>query len=106
MNISKYERAKLRVIALRGFYNHLAVFVIVNILLYLLRNKFTIILINESTFDNPKFLEWIDWNVFGTTIIWGVILVIHALNVLGNWPLFKKEWEQRQIKKYLSESGD
>lgn len=100
--LSKYQKAKLRVDAIRGFYNHLAVFVIINILLYVLRDKFTIILINLNGLGNPEFLQWVDWNVFGTTIIWCIVLVIHGINVLGNFSLFKREWEQRQIKKYMN----
>lgn len=104
--ISKYEKTKLRVASIRGFYNHLAVYVIVNIVLYILRNKFTFILLHEDALGNPDFLEWIDWNVYGTTIIWGIVLAIHGINVLGNFSRFRKEWEERTIQKYMNESGD
>jgi hypothetical protein len=104
--LSKYQKAKLRVDAIRGFYNHLAVFVIINILLYVLRDKFTIMLINLNGLGNPEFLQWVDWNVFGTTIIWGIVLAIHGINVLGNVSQFTKEWENRQIQKYMNQSTD
>jgi hypothetical protein len=104
--LSKYEKAKLRVASIRGFYNHLTIYVIINILLYVLRNKFTLILLNEDAFGNPDFLEWIDWNVFGTTIIWGIVLVVHGVKVLSNFSRFQQEWEERTIRKYMNRSGD
>ena len=105
-NLSKYERAQLKVDSIRGFYNHLSLFVIVNILLYLLRHKFTFIILNEGALGNPKFLEWIDWNVFGTTIIWSMVLIVHGITVLGNFKQFRKEWEERHIQKYMNENTD
>ncbi len=104
--LSKYERAQIKVDSIRGFYNHATVFVIINIMLYLLRDKFTFILLNENAIGNPDFLQWIDWNVYGTAIIWGVILAIHGVNVLGNFSLFQKEWEERKIQKYMNENSD
>ncbi|MFT5737650.1 MAG: hypothetical protein ACI9SG_002000 [Maribacter sp.] len=106
MKLSNYERTQLKVNSIRGFYNHATVFVIVNILLYLLRDKFSIILLNQDALGNHNFLEWINWNVFGTTIIWGIVLTVHGIKVLGNFSLFKQEWEKRQIQKYMDESTD
>lgn len=90
--LSKYKKAKVRVASIRGFYNYLAVFIILNIILYLLRNKFTFILINDSAFRNPEFLEWIDWNVFGTTVIWGVVLAVHGAKAFTDFSSLTKEW--------------
>lgn len=104
--MSNYEKAKLKVDSIRGFYNHLVVFAIVNILLYALRDKFTVVLINLNAMGNPEFLRWVDWNVFGTTIIWGIVLVVHGTRVWGNFPQLLKEWEERAIQKYMSENGD
>lgn len=104
--LTKYERAQLKVDDIRGFYNHLTVFVIVNILLYVLRDNFTFILLNKSAFGNPHFLEWIDWNVFGTTIIWSIVLTVHGFTVLGKFSQRLKEWEKRNIQKYMNETAD
>lgn len=103
---STYERTKIKVASIRGFYYHAIVFVIINLMLYLLRHKFTFILINKSALGNPEFLEWIDWNVFGTTIVWGVFLAIHGIRVLGEFSLRVRIWEERQIQKYMNSNSN
>ena len=104
--LSKYERAKIKVASIRGFYYHAIVFVILSLMLYLLKHKFTFILINKSALGNPEFLEWIDWNVFGTTIVWGIILAIHGIRVLGEFSLRVRIWEERQIQKYMNTNSN
>lgn len=103
--LSKYERAKKKVASIRGFYNHVAVYVIINILLVLLRDKFTFVLLNKQMLGNPDFLNWIDWNVYGTAIIWSLVLIIHGLKVFGNFSPFGKAWEERQIQKYMDKNN-
>lgn len=101
--LSKYERAQERVEQLKKFYNHAAAFVIINVLLFLFRNHFRFTLISKEAIGNPDFLNWIDWNVFGTTIVWGIILAFHAIKVFGNITVFGKNWEERKIQKYMQE---
>lgn len=104
--LSKYERAKMKVASIRGFYYHAIVFIIINLMLFILKHKFTFILINKSALGNPEFLEWIDWNVFGTTIVWGIILAIHGIRVLGEFSLRVRIWEERQIQKYMNSNSN
>ena len=103
---SKYERAKEKVASIKRFYNHVLVFLIINIILYFLRNKFVFILVSKEAFGNPEFLDWIDWNVYGTTIVWGIILAIHGITVFGNISWHMKKWEDRKIQKYLNSYND
>ena len=103
IKLSKYDRAKLKVASLRSFYNHAIIYVIINMLLYLFRDKFTFILISKTALGNPDILDWIDWNVFGTSIVWGVILIFHAVKTFSNFTLLAADWEQRQIEKYVKE---
>lgn len=98
---TKLIRAKKRVAQIRGFYNHLAVYLVVNIVLFLLRDKMTFILLNKRVFGNPGFLENIDWNVYGTPLVWGLALLIHAISVFGKPYVLGRHWEERQIRKYL-----
>ncbi|WP_291967860.1 2TM domain-containing protein [Maribacter sp.] len=100
--LSKYERAKAKVESIKRLYNHFLVFLFINVILYFLRHKFVFILVSKDALGNPEFLDWINWNVYGTTIVWGIILVIHAIFVLGNIFWYIKKWEERMIKKYIN----
>ncbi len=104
--LSKYERAKAKVESIKRLYNHFLVFLIINVILYFLRHKFVFILVSKDALGNPEFLDWINWNVYGTTIVWGIILVIHAIFVLGNISWYIKKWEERKIKKYINSNKD
>ncbi|TDT50701.1 2TM domain-containing protein [Maribacter spongiicola] len=104
--LSKYERAKAKVASIKSFYNHALVFLLINGILYFLRHKFVFILVNKNALGNPDFLDWINWNVFGTTIVWGFALAIHALIVFGNITGYMKRWEERQIQKYINSNQD
>jgi len=96
----KYERAKRRVARIKGFYTHATIYVIVTVILFVLRHKITFTLLSRDALGNPDFLNWIDWNVYGTAIVWGLALAIHGLTVFTK-PLFGKSWEERQLKKLL-----
>ena len=83
-----YMRAKKRVDAIKGFYWHLASYVAVNIFLI------TVIVINSD--GNI----W-HFGTFSTAFFWGIGLGFHALGVFGKDYIFGKNWEQRQIKKFM-----
>lgn len=100
---SKYQRAQKKVAEIRGFYNHLAVYLIVNTVLFLLRDKMTFILLSKRVFGRLEILESINWDVFGTPIIWGIALIFHAVKVFGNFSFFGKNWEEKKIKQFLEE---
>lgn len=100
-DLSSFERAKKRVDDIKGFYGHLAAYCIVNLIVMFSRGKFLNLHANNSSLDNVEFLNWIDWNTYGTPIIWGVFLAIHAMNTFGKNPFLGRRWEERQIKKYM-----
>lgn len=101
--VLKLQRAKKKVDSIKGFYNHLVVYVIINLTLFVLREKVILTLLSKESIGDPNFLHWINWNVFGTPIIWGIVLFIHAIIVFGSKPSFIKNWEQQQLKKYMQE---
>ena len=101
--LSKLQRAQKKVAQIRGFYNHLAIYLIVNLVLYLLRDKMTVVLLGKRVFGSPEILEHINWDVFGTPIVWGIILVFHAIKVFGNTSIFAKDWEERKIREFLND---
>jgi len=40
---------------------------------------------------------------FSTWLFWGIGVAFHAVKVFSYNPFFNKEWEERQIQKYLDE---
>jgi len=83
----KYQRAKERVKALRGFYIHLGVYVLVNLFLFLL---------NITT--APARL-WFYWPLLG----WSIAIVVHASSVFGFFRLLGADWEERKIAQLMEE---
>ena len=81
----KYEQAKGRVKEVRGFYIHLAVYVLVNTFLFLL----------DITMS-PDVL-WFYWPLLG----WGIAIVVHAVSVFGFGPWLGQEWEEKKIDEYM-----
>ena len=86
MEDSKYQRAKKRVAALRGFYVHLVVYVVVNLFLFL---------INITA--SPDTL-WFYWPLLG----WGLAVGLHALRVLGFGGLSGAAWEEKKIRELMA----
>lgn len=81
----RYYQAQKRVKEIRGFYEHLIVFILV-----------TIILIVINLMTSPEYL-WFLWCIMG----WGIGVIFHGLKVFGISPFFNKEWEERKIKEFL-----
>lgn len=100
---TKLERAQKKVASIKGFYNHLTVYIILNSIVLFTSGKFIFTLFNKDVMGNPNFLNWINWNVYGTPIIWGIVLLVHGLVVFGIKPSFLKRWEQQQLEKYMRE---
>ncbi len=86
-NISEtaYDRAKERVMALKGFYIHLAI--------YLIFVPFFIFLNFRST-NFP----WAIFPIAG----WGLGILGHAAETFGWNPFFGKDWEERKIREYIN----
>ena len=75
----KNQNAKERVTEFRGFYGHLAVYVIVNLGLFLINMTMV-----------PGSL-WFFWPLMG----WGIAVVLHALRFFGG--PFGLIWEEKKI---------
>ena len=82
-NPTPYEKAKKRVDEKLGFYSHLAVYLLVNIIL---------IIINFT--QSPDEL-WFFWPLMG----WGVGIVLDALRVFRGG--FGSTWEARKIDELM-----
>jgi fatty acid desaturase len=81
---AKFEQARRRVAAIKGFYIHLTVFVLV------LAGLFAIDLATGSEW-------WVHWVLLG----WGVGVIAHALAVFGRAPAMVAEWEARKVRQLL-----
>lgn len=80
-----YRKAQKRVKKLKGFYNHLFSYIIVNLFL-----------VGLNLYQNPNYL-WCLWVVFG----WGFGLVSHAMKVFSLDIFLGKNWEERKIKELM-----
>ncbi len=97
---AKYLRAKKRVKELKGFYVHLAIYLIINSFISVnkvIRNVYQGETINEALLDFGTFAVW---------IFWGIGLAIHGLNVVGLPFLFGKDWEERKIQEFIDHDKD
>ncbi|MDX8554033.1 2TM domain-containing protein [Tenacibaculum sp. 1B UA] len=94
----KYLLAKKRVEKIKGFYWHLAAYIIVNIFISVV----TIMgLMNE---DKLTFIKAIsNFGVYATWFFWGIGVFFHWLGVFGTNMFFNKDWENRKIQEYLDE---
>ena len=101
--ITKLERARKKVSAIKGFYQHLTAYLVVNTILLIFSGRITFILLSKEALGSPEFLEWVNWNIWGTPIIWGLALLIHAASVFLKSPF--KKWEERQIQKILDKDN-
>ena len=80
-----YKRAKKRVGELRGFYEHLIAYVVVNIML---------VIINLVTSPDTLWFYWV-------TIFWGIGVIWHAISVFGKRGKLGKNWEDKKIKELM-----
>lgn len=96
MNEDKLKRARKRVSEIKGFYVHLTIYIVVN--------AFILVNIYLSTLGD-KNVFW-QWEHFFVAFAWGIGLFFHAVNVFKWNPFFGKDWEKRQIEKYIREDEE
>ena len=81
----RYEEARRHIRNVRGFYNHLLVYLLVNAGLFTL-----------NMLSSPGRI-WFGWATFG----WGVGLVAHGVSVFAFRGWLGARWEERKIREYL-----
>ncbi len=79
-----YRQARAEARAIRDFYGHLAIFVIVNIGLFI---------IDMLTDGGP----WFYWSLLG----WGIGIAVHAVSVFAPWRDQSRQWEERKAQQIL-----
>ena len=86
-----YLKAKKKVENLKAFYIHLVIYVLVNILLFV---------VNLVTYDG---YWWFIYPLGG----WGMGLIAHSLSTFEFADgIFGRDWEERKIKKYMEKDKD
>lgn len=109
----KYKRAQRQVQQIKKFYTHLRIFIMVNIVLFVVKFKVLDYVTTEGI-QNEGFINWFEWNIIGTPILWGIGLLVHGLYVFKfnarPWaemkPDFMKRWEQEQLARILREEEE
>lgn len=91
-NSEAYISAQKRLKKLQGFYSHLFVYVIINIVLIVIsfNNR-------HLTFDN-----FFNLRTIATPFFWGIGLFFHAMGVFGSSLFFGKDWEERKIQEIMN----
>ena len=85
MEDETYQRAKKRVEAIRGFYEHFVAYIIVNAGLFII-----------DLLTSPD-----SWWFYWPLVAWGVGLVFHAVSVFLSQGMLGRDWEERQIQKFM-----
>ncbi|HEY5210751.1 MAG TPA: 2TM domain-containing protein [Stellaceae bacterium] len=84
--LAELERwAWRRVRALRLFYSHLSVYVVVNFILFM---------INSAVLRGPIWY-------YGPLVGWGLLLVLHGLHAYELLPWTTPDWEQRKVRELI-----
>ncbi len=99
----KRERAKERVAEIKAFFTHIKVYIFVNVFLLLLKGRFLDFITGRAEDLDPNFLNWLDLNILFTPLLWGFGLAIHGVYVYRHKFTFLRNWEERQLKKFLEE---
>lgn len=93
--IHKRQRAEERLKELKPFYNHFGVYLAVNTFI-------TFAKVFGQMNSGATFSEtFLDFGTFAVWFFWGIGLAGHAIKVFSYNPFFGKDWEKRQIEKYI-----
>jgi len=86
----KYVRAKKKVKAIKGFYVHFMVYLMVN----------GFIILSKALSDGSWEIFW-EWQSYSTMIFWGIGIAFHAFGVFGMDIVLGKSWEDNKIKEIM-----
>lgn len=86
----RYKDALKRVKKIKGFYTHLIVYLIINLMIVIINIQN--LEVGESYFKKENFF---------TAFFWGIGLVAHGLSVFGKNLFFGAEWEEKKIQELI-----
>ena len=99
---AKYERVTKRVKELKGFYNHVKIFILVNGFLFALQQGWLDWVFTDSFPVQRFYFDWVTANI----LVWLLILGIHALITFKNKLPFLKKWEEQKIESLMREEDE
>ncbi len=105
----KFAKAKKRVDRIKDFYGHLSVYIIANVLLFVFKGYAFNYMVLQGI-GNQDVLDWFTLNIILTPVLWGLGLIIHGFlafrsapfSIKNLKPKFIRDWEERQIQKYMN----
>ncbi len=86
----KYKRAAKRVKRIKGFYSHLLVYIVINLM---------IVVINVQNLEDGE--SYFQWQNFTTLGFWGIGILVHALSVFMPDFIMGKNWEEKKIREIM-----
>lgn len=92
INEQRYKIAEKRVKKIRGFYNHLIIFLCINAL---------IVFFNVRNLGDGE--SYFQWHNFMTFSIWGFFLLLHGASTFIPNFILGARWEERKIKQFMDE---
>jgi len=92
---SKYIRAKKRLEEIKGFYGHLSIYLVINLIMLL-----AVMGLFKDSFMPIHFPMW---SYFTTPFFWGIAIFIHWIYVFKSNLMPFKGWEERKIKQFMEE---
>lgn len=90
----KYEKAIKRVKKIKGFYTHLLVYIVINIM---------IIVVNIQNLETGE--SYFQFKNFFTAFLWGIGIISHALSVFGPDLFLGNDWEEKKIKELMEKEN-
>jgi len=94
----RYLLAKKKVDKIKGFYIHLAVYIVVNIFIS------AMVFYGLTNEEDMSFLEVLShFGLYSTWFFWGIGVAFHWMGVFGSRLFFSKNWEAQKMKEYLEE---
>ena len=92
----KLAQAKKRVKIVKGFYTHLGVYIVINILITVIK-AFFIDTVNDG--------QYTFWYFIAGPLFWGIGLIAHGLFVFARSFSFLKKWEDRKMKELMEKDS-
>lgn len=86
----RYARAAKKVKRIKGFYSHLVVYLVINLM---------IVVINIQNLKEGE--SYFQWHNFSTLIFWGFGLLAHGMSIFMPNIILGKNWEDQKIKEYM-----